>query len=178
MIRDREIERLISYATGLGLQVIYDDKTDNNAVASWAIDGSEITLYTLTKQSKTELIIALIHELGHHLHWIYQKQRKPDFKFDEAITREMLVENKETTIPTPKHLRKKILDIEKAGAEYWHTVYKDVGLKIPLWKVNMWKEFDIWQYEVYYQKGAFASVKVRKAKLKTLTEKYKNAGSN
>jgi hypothetical protein len=172
-IRDREIQRLISYATGLGLVVIYDDSENAMAAASWAIDGSEITLYTRHKQSKTDIILALIHELSHHLHWIWEKKRKPDFKFDEAITREMLLENDETTVPTPKHLRKKILDIERAGIAYWDSVYNDVGLKIPFWKVQMYKEFDIWQYEVYYKNGKFPVRKLRLEKIKTLTAKYK-----
>jgi hypothetical protein len=174
-IRDREIQRLISYAIGLGLEVIYDSTTKTNAAAGWALDGSEIIIYTNTKQSKTDIILALIHEISHHLHWIWEKQRKPDFKFDEAVTRELLLENNETTVPTPKRLRKKILDIERAGIVYWDVVYRDVGLAIPLWKLNVYKEFDIWQYEVYYQKGKFAPRAERRAKLKTLTEKYKNA---
>ena len=172
-IRDREIQRLISYAVGLGLVVTYDDSENSVAAASWAIDGSEITIYTDPKQSKTDTILALIHEISHHLHWIWEKKRKPDFKFDEAITREMLLENNETTVPTPKHLRKKILDIERAGIAYWDSVYKDVGLKIPFWKVQMYKEFDIWQYEVYYKKGTFPARKVRLEKIKALTAKYK-----
>lgn len=172
-IRDREIQRLISYATGLGLEVIYDDSDKSSAAASWAIDGSEITIYTKIKQNKTDTILTLIHEISHHLHWIWEKKRKPDFKFDEAITREMLIENNETTIPTPKHLRKKILDIERAGIAYWDSVYNDVGLKIPLWKVQMYKEFDIWQYECYHKVGSFPIRKIRIEKLKILTAKYK-----
>ena len=173
-IRDREIQRLISYATGLGLEVIYDSTTKTNANATWSLDGTELTLYTRVKQLKTDIIWSILHETGHHLWFIHEKQRKPDFKLDEAISREMLVENKETKVLTPKRLRKKILDIEKAGTEYWHTIYKDVGLAIPLWKINMWIEFDIWQYEVYHQKGKFPPRAERRLKLKTLTEKYKN----
>lgn len=177
-IRDREIQRLLSYAAGLGLQVIHDDKSESIAAASWALDGSEITLYTRVKQSKTEIILSLLHELSHMLWFIHEKKRKPDFKLDEAITREMLVENNETDIPTPKRLRKKILEIEIAGTQYWKIVYDDTNLKIPYWKVELSKEFDIWQYEVYYRKGKFPPRKERREKLKLLTEKYKNANSN
>jgi hypothetical protein len=174
-IRDREIQRLISYATGLGLEVIYDDTENSSTAASWALDGTEIIIFrnTKPKQNKTDIILSLIHELGHHLHYIWEKNRKPDFKFDEAITREMLLENNEIQSPTPKHLRKKILDIEKAGALYWDTVYRDVGLQIPYWKLQTYKEFDVWQYDIYYRTGHFPSSATRTQKLKALTKKYK-----
>jgi hypothetical protein len=169
MIRDREIDRLLKYCEALGIKVVFVPDLDGSA--EWAIDGSEIRINKTRNTGKTELILTLIHELGHHLWFVYKKQRQPDIKFDEAITKQFFAENRGES--TPKQSRKKILQIEKEGIKYWDIVVKDVDIKIPSWKIEMNKEFDIWQYEVYYETGKFPVRAVRRVKLKELTVKYK-----
>lgn len=169
MIRDREIDRLLKYCEALGIKVVFVPDLDGSA--EWAIDGSEIRINKTRNTGKTELILTLIHELGHHLWFVYKKQRQPDIKFDEAITKQFFAENRGGS--TPKQSRKKILQIEKEGIKYWDIVVKDVDIKIPSWKIEMSKEFDIWQYEVYYETGKFPVRAVRRLKLKELTLKYK-----
>lgn len=75
--------------------------------------------------------------------------------------------------PTPKHLRKKIWDVEAAGTAYWDIIYKDTGLKIPMWKVEAAKEFDTWMYEVYYETGHFPKGKFKKEHYRKVQAKHK-----
>lgn len=169
-IRDDEISRLVKYAEALGLKVSFI-RGQADGAADWVIDGSEIRIYRANNHSKTDLILSLIHELGHHLWFIHEKERNPDLKFEEAIERENLVEENLARI-TPKKLRKKILNVEEEGIKYWDIIVKDTQIKIPTWKVEMAKEFDIWNYQVYYKTGKFPSGKQRKDKIKQLLMKY------
>jgi hypothetical protein len=172
-IRDEEIKRLIHYAKGLGVKVIIYNKSKNGAEAEWSLDGSMIQVYAGSSKSKTNVILDLIHELGHHAWFIHEKDRQPDIKFDQAITRENLFQV-ETDVPTPKKLRKKILDVEISGTAWWNVIYKDTNLKIPLWKLEASKEFDIWMYEMYFQNGHFPKGKVKKDYFKKVFQKYRS----
>lgn len=172
MVRDEEIKRLIHYAKGLGVKVIIYSKTRSDAKAEWALDGSMIQVYAGSRRSKTNIILDLIHELGHHVWFIHEKNREPDMKFDEAITRENLFEI-ETDVPTPKHLRKKIWDVEVAGTHWWDVIYKDTNVKIPMWKVEAAKEFDMWVYEVYYETGHFPKGEYRENHYREVQDKYR-----
>lgn len=170
--RDEEIQRLISYGKGLGVKVTIRTKTQKDNEAEWALDGTEINVFGGNDKSKTDIILDLIHELGHHLHFIHEKNRKPDIKFEEAITRENLFQV-DTDVPTPKHLRKKILDVEIAGTNWWQAIYKDTNIGIPLWKVEAAKSFDIWMYEMYYKTGSFPKRKEKIEKHKEVRDRFK-----
>lgn len=173
-IRDREIDRLIKYAQGLGLKVSFINTNATHA-ADWVIDGTEIRIYTRKNKSKTDTILSIVHELGHHLWFIHEKERQPDLKFEQAIDRENLYISK-VKAKTPKKLRKKILTTEIEGTKYWEVIVKDTNIKIPTWKINLQKEFDIWTYEVYYETGKFPIKKNRVEKLKELTIKHRKSG--
>ena len=173
MVRDEEIKRLIHYAKGLGVRVVVYNKSNPDADAEWTTDGSLINIYAGNKTSKTEIILSLIHELGHHVWWIHEKERQPDLKFEEAIERQNLFEEDDEQNPAPKHLRKKIYDVELAGTEWWMSIYKDTGLKIPEWKVQAAMEFDIWVYEIYYETGHFPTRKAIKTKYREVQNKWK-----
>lgn len=170
--RDEELKRLINYAKGHGLKVItVKAKRGEKSDASWALDGTELTVYLHSKMSKTDLIMTLIHELGHHLWFIHEKDRKPDLKFEEAITR---ADNAyDMRKPLGKKYRKKILSVEIAGTKWWRTIYKDTDIKIPEWKLDMNMEFDLWQYQVYYETGVDTTKEQRKDKHKELLLKWK-----
>lgn len=172
MIRDDEINRLVKYAEALGVKVVFADKSPD-AAGEWAIDGSEITIFKNNNTSKTETVISLVHEIGHHCWFIHEKERTPDLKFDEAITRENLViENKVNTL-TPKKLRKKILDCELESMKYWEVIWKDTNIKIPKWRMYEAMEFDSWVYKYYYRNGVFPSDKECSNKTRALRKKHK-----
>lgn len=174
MLRDEEIKRLTHYAKGLGVKVIIYSKNDPDAAAEWTIDGSLIQVYAGPGTTKTDIVLSLIHELAHHVWYIHEKDRQPDLKFDEALTRENLTaEVKDKKSLTPKHLRKKIYDVELAGTKWWHIIAKDTDVKIPDWKVDMQMEYDMWTYEQYYENGIFPKRSESKKKLKELKGKWK-----
>lgn len=171
-IRDEEIQRLIHYGKGMGVKVIIYSESSPGADAEWTLDGSMIQIYGVKNKSKTDVILDLIHELGHHVWFVHEKDRQPDMKFDEAITRENLSQE-ETGVPTPKHLRKKIWDVEVAGTKWWETIYKDTNVKIPMWKLEAAKEFDMWMYEMYYETGHFPKGKGKREYYLKVQQKYR-----
>lgn len=173
-IRDEEIQRLINYGKGLGVKIIIYNKSNPAADAQWSLDGTMIQVFAGPTKSKTDIILDLIHELGHHVWFIHEKDRQPDMKFDEAITRENLFQ-KDPSTPTPKHLRKKIWDVEVAGTRWWDVIYKDTNVKIPIWKVEAEKEFDTWMYEMYYENGHFPVGKIKRDHYRKVQAKHRPA---
>lgn len=171
-IRDEEIKRLTYYAKGLGVKVIIWNKGRKGAAAEWALDGSQIEVYAKPGTSKTEIILSLIHELGHHVWFIHEKKRQPDLKFEEAIERENLVEENGET-PAPKHLRKKIYDVEKASTEWWMSIFKETDIKLPEWKLHAAMEFDMWMYEQYLETGFFPKRAARRIKHREIQSKHR-----
>ena len=172
MIRDKEIDRLIHYAKGLGTRVVFSKKNNGDA-AEWNLDGTEITIFTNSQDSKTDTILSLIHEIGHHVWFIHEKNRKPDLKFEEAISIQNLVETEDRNRPTPKKMRKKIYEVELASAQWWETIYKETDMKFPIWKLHAQKEFDIWIYEYFYNTGNFPTISQKTNKWRIIREKYK-----
>jgi hypothetical protein len=172
MIRDKEIERLVHYAKGLGVRVVFSRKNSDDAAAEWTIDGTEITIFTNKQDSKTDTILSLIHEIGHHVWFIHEKNRQPDLKFEEAISVQNLVETEDRNRPTPKKLRKKIYEVELASSQWWETIYKDTDMKFPIWKLHAQREFDVWIYEVFYKTGHFPKGREKKEKWKMIKEKH------
>jgi hypothetical protein len=128
--------------------------------AEWSLDGTEIVIYVTTQCTKIEKILSLIHEASHMKGFI-DNDRKNDPKIEEALSSE---EEK-------KIYRKRILDMEVADAVYWEDIYKDTNCKFPIWKLKAQKDFDIWQYQVYYETGRFPKGKEKQAKLKELKKK-------
>ncbi len=174
MIRDEEISRLIKYAEGLGVKVKFLKASRNcDEDAGWVIDGSEIVLYTNNRTSKIDIILSLIHELGHHTWFIHEKNRKPDLKFEEAIDRINLADRDLSKTPAPKKFRKKILDVEIAGTSWWENIYKETNMKFAKWKLDVAMQYDIWVYDVYYETGFFPLMKDRKIKRKQMVREFK-----
>lgn len=170
-IRDKELERLIKYAEGTGLKVKMNNTESDQGCGGWATDGTELILYLKTHRSKIEQILTMIHEISHHVWFIHKKNREPDLKFEEALERQNLYEVDEAVTPAPKHMRKKILDVEIAGSRWWETIYKETDMKFPIYKMHLQMEFDLWIYEEYYETGHFPSSKDRKAKWKEIRKK-------
>ena len=161
MIRDEEIKRLISYAEGLGTKVSFRQyKSSANAAAEWYVDGSQIIVYTWLNQSKTQLVLSLIHELGHHLHWI-KANRKPDKELIEAL---QLEESSDEVID--KKYRKLIYQDEVEGTQYWSEIVKLVDIKINPVIIEAHKKLDVFLYYHYYIEGSFPTQRVKQQKLK------------
>ena len=149
------------YAQGMGVSVRFKPYNKSGNRAEWALDGSEITIYTFSGESKVSQILSLIHEIGHHRGWI-ENGRKIDPKVEEAINDE---EEK-------KMNRKRIYLDEVKDTDYWEQIYADCDCKFNIGKLHKQKELDIWTYEVYYETGKFPKNAETKEKTKELTKKY------
>lgn len=160
-VRDEEINRLIKYAEGLNTVVKFKKQKNDNA-ATWATDGSEISIYTKNITSKVGIALCLIHEIAHHLEHIHGDDRELNEGLDEALLSE---EEK-------KKDRKKIFEWEIKGSKWWETIYKDTDCKFGLGKLNLERDYDLWQYEIYYETGVFPKYKERRKKRKELRSKY------
>lgn len=166
MIRDEEISRLTKYAQALGVTVkIINDRNEDSAYLT--LDGTELAINKHSNKYKIDFVLSLIHELGHVLYFIHEKDRIHDSKYEEAINREILHEMEKSSAP-PKHLREKILNFETASSEWWDTIYKETQCKFPYWRLELARKFDIWQYQVYYKTGKFPKRKDRNIKYKQL----------
>lgn len=167
MIRDDEIKRLIHYAKGLGVKIIIYNKSKPGTAAEWTTDGSLIQIYTKSNTSKTSVVLSLLHELGHHVWWIHEKDRQPDLKLEEALERHSDVN------PIPKNFRKRIYDMENASTQWWWSIYKDADIKIPEWKIQAAMEFDVWMYEMYYENGKFPKGKQKRERYIEIQKKWR-----
>lgn len=169
-IRDLEFQRLLLYAKGLGLKVTVFNRKNPNAIAEWTLDGTEIKIYIPSKMSKTELILTLVHELGHHLNFVHDRQRKHSNKLEKAWERE---NNKKKDTILPEATRKLIYEDEAAGITWWDAIIKEVNIKISPWKIQLQKEYDLWVYEYLWKNGDYPAYRVRRAKFKELKKKWK-----
>ena len=155
---DKEIARVEKYIAGLGIK-LNKLKLSKDSYASWSPNA--IDIFVDEHKTKIDLILTLIHEIGHQLYFMHNE--KPQ------IPEEVLLEDKEMT----KAQRKKIFDYESAGISLMPTIAIELGLKIPLWKVYLQSELDLWVYEYFYLNGSYPIQKLRKLKKKELVKKYK-----
>lgn len=169
MIRDQEIERLVNYIKGIGLKVTFSSKKSDCA-AEWYLDNSGIVVYKAKNTSKIDTVLSLIHEIGHSMHNLWEKNRQVDDKLDSALDHIDRAEESETD--TKKNQRKIILNNEIYGTRYWHQIYKETNMKFPIWKLEAAMKFDVWQYEVFYETGKDPT---RDEKRKKIKEVRKNA---
>lgn len=163
MIRDEELNRLIRYAQGMGLSVRFKPyKKYSRVAAEWHPDGTQITIYTQKSDSKLDVILSLIHEIGHHKGFI-ENQRVQDPKVDEALNAEEI----------SKRFRKRIYNMEFADSLHWDQIYKDTNCQFNLDKLHKQREFDIWQYEVYHELDRLPTYQESRVKWRELKKKWK-----
>lgn len=166
-VRDEELRRLEKYAEGLGVKVYYRPYIPFSLDAAlWSIDGTQIVIFVTVDQSKTALILSLIHEIGHHLSFVYKNKMIPK-KLDMALDRES-----NQLVPT-KEQRKALLDWELLGMEYHLNVYKECDVKIPEYKLHVENEVQKYIYTYYYKHGKVPTHKMREDFHKKTVEKYK-----
>lgn len=157
-----ELRRVEKYAEGLGIKIVYKKQRRSDPEAAWSVDGSEITVYLRNRQSTTQIILDLIHELGHHIHWVYNNRKIP-LELDKALGKESHT----------KKDREKILYDEINGGQYHLIIYNELGLKIPKWKVEVERDLAIESYKYYYKNNEEIPRKLVKEKRIELIKKYK-----
>jgi len=172
-IRDTEISRLKKYAEGLGIKVYFKPYIRGMGIAEWDLDDQSITIYEKKSFSKTDYILTFLHELGHHLDWVYNNRKNDpeDVKAQELLCAGE-IEGDRSDIP--KKYRKRTYEMEKSGIYYMSIIYKELGLKIPYWKVKLQQDLDIYPYFILYKEGRFPTSKEDKEYRKKMTKIYKN----
>lgn len=162
MKRDEEIQRLMRYAQGMGLSVRFKPYVKGSGDGGgWTTDGSEITVYVSSGDSKTDKILTLIHEIAHHKGFI-ENNRTLDPKMVEALEDE----------DEKKRSRKRIYLDELSDTQYWEQIYKDTGCEFGLNKLYVQRDFDVWCYEFFYEEAKFPTCKAKKEKMRQLKDKY------
>lgn len=172
-IRNEELKRLEKYAYGLGVsRITYSKPSGDSTGAEWVLneDGTvEMVFYIHTRISKRSLILNFIHELAHHLSWIYRnKQDSP------AILNALQSEysRKRSDPELPKEERKLIYLMEKEDAKYREFIWKETDIKIPIEYLYADIDVDVWGYKRYYLTGKFVTNKVMKKQLTKFREKH------
>ena len=166
MVRDKELKRLENYAKALGVKITKQKKKKEDPEAAWVVDGSEIIIFTSVKESKTQLILKIVHEMAHHKSWI-ANGRKQDLRTNQALIRD---DERDSKIdpPLPKSQRKLISETEKNDMKYWDDIIKELNIRIKPSIINKAKKLDLWVYEYYYKKGEYPTSKEYKEKKKCL----------
>jgi hypothetical protein len=168
-IRDNEIERLIKYAEGLGIKLFFKKHKPGSAGATWTVaedNTVELTLFAWKNQSKTQMILNFLHELAHHMAWVYQER-----SFSSELSR-ILNKNHDGS-PLTKKERYAVFKEERDDSVYRETIAHEIGIKIPTWKIKVDIELDIFIYYHYYEHDEYPSNAQVKQKRKELNKKYK-----
>lgn len=157
---DSEIYRIERYIEGLGIKLVkYTKKNEEGDFAQWA--PNEIDIYVYTHKTKINLILTMLHEIGHQIH--YMHNQRPEVPDEVMLPVETLT----------KAQRKKILDYERPGIQLMPTIAVELNLKIPMWKVYLQSELDLYMYETLYELGRYPTAKELKLKRQVLTKIYK-----
>lgn len=162
---EKEFQRLIKYAQGLGIKVSFVKDPNMNMAAAWLTDGSEIIVYNRHTKGPLQLCLMFIHELSHHICWIHGG-KKVDLKTDNILKKE-----DEGKVLTKKQ-RKVIYDMEVHDSQFQKTIHKEIQSRIPIKRLELEIEFDLWIYEYFYKQGKYPNKKQRIIKFKELRSKY------
>ena len=133
--------------------------------AAWLNDGSEIIIYNKNKKGPLSICLDFLHELAHHLAFIHQGK-----KSNEYINN--ILGKLEDDLPLTKKQRKALYEMEKADSQFQQMIHKEVQSKIPLNRLTVQTEFDVWVYEYFYKNNRWPLKKERKIKFKELRIKH------
>jgi hypothetical protein len=164
-IRDKEIARLEKYAESLGLRVFWRKHKRGLPGAVWEIENNEVRLimYTWPRMSKTLIILNFLHELSHHLAWVYNNRELPK-SVDKAFAKEM--------ISLTSNDKRIIYETEKEDSKYRLIIAHELDIRIPEWKIKLDIEVDIWFYYTFYKEGKYPTLTRVLAKQKELRSNY------
>jgi uncharacterized glyoxalase superfamily protein PhnB len=162
---EKEFNRLVKYTQGLGVKVTMSPVDNKLMSAAWVIDGSEIIIFDSTKKGPLRKCLEMMHELSHHLTWVHNG-RRGDLKTDTILAKDA-AGGKLT-----KKQRKVIYDMEVHDSQLQKTIHKEINSKIPIKRLELEIEFDLWIYKYFYINDKWPTSKVRSIKFKELRSKY------
>jgi len=164
--KDRDIQKLKDYANTLGLTVYFRPFTKATGGAEY-LEGKYISIFTNKKTSKDEIILSLLHELGHHMTYLHT----PGTQMSRAEGDALIALNAGNMMGArpdmSKEHRRIILQIERDGIRYMSKIHKSLKLEIEFWKVKHQQELDLFDYKMLYHKGRFSTT----AEMKELYKK-------
>ncbi len=169
MVRDEEISRLVKYAESLNIRIVFKKHVRGGPGAIWEAypDGTRcITIFTWARQSKTRIILNLLHELAHEKSYIMQNR-----KLDKAT--EMATSTDEASLT--KEQRKLVYIAEKVDAQHRLDIAHELDLKISRKKIMIDIDLDIWLYKMWYLRGKYPNDKEFLKKKQELGIKYANS---
>jgi hypothetical protein len=169
-VRDDEIKRIEQYAAGLGIKVVWKQHTRGGPGAEWAIDGSQIIMYTWNSKTKTEIVMDFIHELAHHMAWV-NNNRKDDQKTIDAFHFAMQA----PPADVPKEQRRLIYENERDDARFQDKIVQELNIKVPKYKIQAEHDISTWMYKRYWLDGKFPDRAARRTKKKELRKKYRQS---
>ena len=166
-IRDQEIARLQKYAESLGLRVSWRKHKRGDPGALWINheDCQELVMYTWARQSKTMIILNLLHELSHHLAFVYNNRSLP-----KSVDRAFTTETEDLT----ENQRRIIYETEKEDSKYRLIIAHELDLKIPKWRIELDIELDTWSYYCFWKEGKHPTIREYDDKKRELLSLFKN----
>lgn len=167
-IARKELERLIKYSQGLGIQVsMITSKHETDAACLIYDEPPRIIIYNKGK-SITNTIVCLLHELGHAQDWL--DRGKP--QISKVFTKEL-------DESYNKAERETVKNSEYKAAYYMPVIAKKLDLKFPqMYKIKAEAAYDRWTAKYFYDNGDFPRGKICDEKKKMLLEFYKRLDNN
>lgn len=163
--KDKEIKRLEQYCKGLGIEISYKQRKTGDPEADWNMDSNKITIYLHSRLTKTQIILNIIHELGHHMDFVYNNRKITD-KVDRAWGKE------NNNLPMSKKQRKVIYDDEVNASKFRSQIIHELNLKISNDLLNMDIDMDLFVYGYFYKHGMYPDVNTCNNKKNELKLKY------
>lgn len=153
-IRDREIDRILKYAAGLGIKVEFIARKRGAGAAEWDNDPPCIRVYGAKHISKVNLICCLLHELGHHMDWIEQKRKVSDevVKAYAQLNQGHMFGTRPDLTSTDTAV---ILCEEMAAVTWMGKLYEILQLTFPLYKLREAQLLDVYAYHILHRKNRF-----------------------
>lgn len=170
---ERDINIIKDYLkkSKVGLRIVKVAKFKADAEAYFHYDGKpQIVVYREPTTTKTTIILALLHEIGHHLDRLHCTK---EFLAAEQAT--FGIESK--GIKLNKKQREVIWASECRATGYMDKVAADLCLSIPIYKVRAEADYDRWAAWQFFQTNNWPSIKMYQSYVAALRKFFKAEGA-
>lgn len=155
--KDEDIRKLKEYAFRVGISVrILKYYRKANCLGYYS-QGSHIVVFKASNTYKIDIIMTLLHEIGHHLDWLETKRGGKEFEKAYGFTTGKPAKVK--NIEERRKYSKIILDSEKAAISYMPAIAKSLNLSISQERIRKQQKIDLFHYIVLHKRGKFPSSK-------------------
>lgn len=161
----KDIERLVQYGKSLGFETKFVKIKEYNGDAGYFnwYPPNDIEILIDKKSTSTEILLVLLHELGHARDFIALGRPKKD-----KLPRVLGIEHDGMS----RRRREELYALESRAINNMFDIWQELGLKLPLWRLRAEQEFDRWMYMTFLKTGTFPSRELIKAKHQGLVRKY------